>query len=807
MKPIHLILILSLILTAAFSCASAQSTSGTGEITGLIADSLTKKPVDYVTITLIGANNTSGKATYTRQDGIFRLTHIPVGKYKLGVAFIGYEPKQIQVNLTGSGSFNAGTIYLRQQQKQLKEVTVQSTKPLIKQEADRITYDLQADPESKGSSVFDMLRKVPYLSVDVNENILLKGKSDYKIFINGKPSGMVDNNPKNILKSMPASTIQKIEVITNPSSKYDAEGYAGIINIITTKTMTNGYNGSANINGNFPVGGPGAGGSLNAKLGTFGIAAYGGGNIYNAPQTSFSNSRVTTGAEPTSLNQYGLNEPDSHSGYFGTELSYEIDSLNLLSAQFNSYGSASSGNRTQSSLLQSGNSIIQGYDLMNSANNNNSGLDAAINYQLGFKSNKTRLLTFSYRYYKSTNTSYNNNDIVSRVQFTEPSYQQNNKGTTDEQTVQIDYVHPLKKVIIESGLKAISRHNNSNYDYLTLTNGVYIPDDNMSDNYENKQIILAAYNNYRFSLKKWDFSGGLRLEHTNTDINFLSTSSTVNQDYFNLVPSLSVNHNFKNQNSLNIGFSQRIQRPGINRLNPFVNRANPDYVISGNPNLRSSAINNVQVSYNASHKLSYNVGFTYTFLRDLALQISNYDEVSRITYTSYENIGKGNAYNVNFNMSYPLTKALNLSMNGNAIYIQMEGISNGEMISTGKFSENFYISAAYKWNNGWRLNTNFSYSGRNQVNLQQVVNPAFGTSVAINKDIIKNKLSFSASVNNPFTKFRNNITETTSADFIQTDVRQDYFRSFKLSLNYNFGKLKEAIKKNKRGIKNDDLSN
>ncbi|RZK34065.1 MAG: TonB-dependent receptor, partial [Pedobacter sp.] len=217
---------------------------------------------------------------------------------------------------------------------QLKSVSITADRPLIKQEIDRISYDVKADPESKVNNVLEMMRKVPMLSVDGDDNIQLQGNSNYKILVNGRPSGMMERNPKDILKSMPASSIERIEVITTPPAKYDGEGLVGIINIITFKKADNGTNGTVNLSERFPVGGPTMGGSFTAKLGKFGIATNAGGSLNSSPLLDNTNSRITLN-NPTNLWQYGSRDQSGKSGYAGAELSYEIDSLNLISAQIN----------------------------------------------------------------------------------------------------------------------------------------------------------------------------------------------------------------------------------------------------------------------------------------------------------------------------------------------------------------------------------------------------------------------------------------------------------------------------------------
>ncbi|HEV7381540.1 MAG TPA: TonB-dependent receptor plug domain-containing protein, partial [Dyadobacter sp.] len=238
-----------------------------------------------------------------------------------------------------------------------------------------------------------MMRKVPHLSLDADNNIYLKGNADFKILINGKPSSMVERSYKEILRSMPASSIERIEVITTPPAKYDAEGLAGIINIITNKKMDNGVNGSVNINERFPFGGPGMGGSVSAKLGKWGMTGMAGGSYYNIPETYNSIRRITNVDNRTNLVQDSYNSSKSRSGYIGYEVSYEVDTLNLLSGQINFNGNKASGTNTQWSVLNGSGEILQQYGLDNRNTGNGTGMDAALNYQKASKTDKNRLLT------------------------------------------------------------------------------------------------------------------------------------------------------------------------------------------------------------------------------------------------------------------------------------------------------------------------------------------------------------------------------------------------------------------------------
>ncbi len=786
--------------------ASAQTSQILGfEIKGSITDSVSGKGLDYITVGLKTDKNIGVKSGLTVGDGKFTFSGIKPGKYLLVIVAVGYKQKILPIDLTENKDL--GSIPITASNTSLKEVIVSADRPLIKQDIDKISYDLQADPESKVNSVLEMMRKVPLLSLDAEDNIQLKGSGNYKILINGKPSGMVDKNPKDILRSMPASSIQNIEVITNPPSKYDSEGLAGIINIITNKKIDNGYNGSINFNQRFPVGGPGIGGSFNFKQGKFGASGYGGFNSYSSPATDSYNTRLTTGNAPTDLTQNSSRGFESNNGYMGTELSFEIDSLNLISGQFGLNGGRYTNNSLAKSILKGPLGVIQTYDLLNVGKSLRDGYDAALNYQLGFRKDKNRLLTFSYRFYTYGEGQGNNLTASNKFKYDLPDYQQTNDGFSSEQTVQVDYIHPLKKFTIEGGIKGIIRANESDFQYNNLNpvTGEYVPDLSRTNQFNNDQSIWGAYNSYQYNLKNWGFKAGLRLEETVVDADFVSTGSQIEQNYFNLIPSVSVNRKFKNMSSLSFGYTQRIQRPGIWNLNPFVDRSNPNFESTGNPNLRPVLSNNFQVNYSRFKKGSINIGMSYAFSNNTMQRIAVFDPATNITRSTFENIGKDKSIGSNFNVNYPITKKWNFNLSGNLNYVFIEGMVNGTLTKNDGMRGYFFGSSGYRFEKGLRVNANMHYSTP-YIMLQGKGNSNVYFGLSANKDIIKDKLSFSASTNNPFNKFRNFTNQTAGGNFSQFSSSTSYFRSFGVSMNYRFGKLKEAIKKNKRGINNDDVS-
>ncbi|MFC3559178.1 outer membrane beta-barrel family protein [Pedobacter jamesrossensis] len=781
----------------------AQEPSGT--IKGSVVDSASKKPIEFITIA-IKKDGTVFKTTVTPENGQFVFEKIPFGSYTLTAIAVGYGTKTVPAELkAGTTNFDAGKLLLASQTNNLSDVSVTALRPIIKQEVDRISYDIQADPESKVLTALDMMRKVPLLSLDADDNIKLKGSGNYKILINGKPSSMVARSPKDVLRSMPASSIQKIEVITTPPAKYDSEGLSGIINIITNKKIDNGYNGSLNLRHQFPVGGPGIGGFVTVKQGKFGVTAYGGTGFYSSPETEIINSRLTTGTNPSELLNIGRRKFDNNYRYGGAELSFEIDTLNLITAEVNPYGGYNKSNNTQIFRLTSPAQVTT-YDLLSQNRFDWGGLDMTLNYQLGFKSNKERLLTFSYKYSNGNNPQKNDLTFSNRQNYNDPNYIQQNDSRSREQTIQLDYVHPVKKLNIEGGIKGILRDNNSNFEYLGLNNatGNYEIDPARTNIFNNNQDVIGAYNSYSYNLTNWGFKAGVRIEETFVKADFISNASNVNSDYFNIIPSFSVNRKFKDQSNLNFGYTQRIERPGIDNLNPFVDRSVPNYESTGNPDLEAVLSNNFELTYSKFKKGSVNVGVSYNFANNTIQNISVYSDVDKITRSTFANIGKDKTLTTNLNVNYPLTPKWNLSLSGNIGYKWLEGAINGVLTKNDGMTGYFYANTGYKFERQWRVNASFNYSAPD-VLLQGTSGEYYYMSFSGSKEIIKDKLTFSAGINNPFAKYRYYETFTQGTNFMQTYRGQNYNRSINVSLNWKFGKLKDAIKKSQRSISNDDV--
>ncbi|HZY36821.1 MAG TPA: outer membrane beta-barrel protein [Mucilaginibacter sp.] len=796
----------------------AQNNSKTTIIRGSVIDSSTNKPMDLVTVVLQDAkSHESISSDVTKNNGGFLLKTTSTGPFELILIFVGYKNKIVPV--TGSGTeINLGMLMLSASSRQLGQVSVTAAKPLMKQEVDKITYDIQADPDSRQLSVLEMMRKVPLLTIDANDKIQLKGSSNYKILINGRESAMMANDPSDILKAMPATNIERIEVITTPPAKYDAEGVTGIINIVTRRNVDQGYNIGmfARMNS---VYGPGYNLNGTMKEGKLGLSFFGGvGRSFNGTggsQPTGSGSTETIFATQSSIIQKGAIRQDGYIHYAGADLSYEIDTLNLVTASFNLLGENLGLRGSQVSNVDSAGITEQGYGLASSGYTNTSGFDASVNYQLGFKRSKDQLLTFSYKYSYAPNSQFNNNIFSDRFNYPAeffPDYQQYNSAANKDHTVQIDYAGPLTNAVgIETGAKMILRDNYSGFhvDDRDTATQQYGTNASLTNNFNYHQDIYSLYNSYQLKRDTWTGKAGLRLEHTAISADFISAGVTAAPSYTNLIPSVSIQRSFTSS-SINLGFTQRIQRPGIAQLNPFVDRSNPAFVSTGNPGLRPELDNTFDLSYSNFKKGSVNIDLSYAFsnnsiqtVSSLAIQNVN-NKLDTVTYTTFENLGANKTVGLNINTNLAIGKLFTLTMNGQLNHVWLSGILNGSMYHNDGFTGTGFGSARYKFGqSNFAFTFNLGYYSGN-VNLQGHTSDVFFNQYLFTKDFFNRKLTIGLAINDPYSKFYVFRTTINSASFYQMTFQDSYRRSFALRFNYRFGKLKGDIKRNEHGIENDD---
>lgn len=802
----HLISTLFLLMTAVFA-ASAQSTI----VKGQIIDVLEQKPLPYATISIASEDipDKSIKKLASDEKGNFSTT-LNEGQYILSFQFVGMDEENRSIKVNGEKNIDLGSIEMQESSTELDELSVVAQRPLVKVEIDKLTYSTKDDPEATTSSVLDILRKVPLVTVDGEDNIQLKGSSSFKIYINGKPSNMITNNPSQVLKSMPANSIKDIEVITDPGAKYDAEGVGGIINIITDKRVDEGYSGSVGANGD-TFGGWGGNAYLSLKYGKFGFT--GNGSYFQHKMPESTSTFVREEFAPNPINNLTQDSKSTNSGgglYFNTQLSYEPDTLNLFNISAGRYG----GNFTSNSITEA---LSKGardfYYLQNNKSIGGYGsFNAAADYQRSFKK-KGEMLTASYRFEQNPNDNEFESvyDEVTGDGFYYPEgYRQKsiNDAGGIEHTAQIDYVNPLTNMHnIEVGVKYIFRDNSSRGDntFLDVASNTWKEDLARKNDLDHEQQIISGYAGYALKANKFGLKVGLRGENTIQKIHFMTADddSKVNTNFFDIVPSAAFSYQLGMTKTLRWGYNMRISRPGIWYLNPYINNSDPINIRYGNPNLDAEQTHNLNITYGSfGPKLSLNATMSYSFSENAISPYIFIDEEG-ITNNTYNNIGKNQSARLNGYISWTPIQMLRMTLNGNINYTDIQSTEDKDLRNSG-FSGGGFANIALTFPKDFRVYTSGGLFTQG-IQLQSRSSAFYFYSVGATKSLLNKKLDISLNVNTPFHKNRKYEFTTKGEGFTQSMNALNPMRNVRLSVTYRFGDLKSSVKRVSRTISNEDL--
>lgn len=826
------IILTMLLAVTALQYGLSQTAGSSFTIKGTVVDSLTSEGELYATVRLKkpGKRAEAVKMAVTDKAGRFTITAPARGKYVLTISSMGRADIVKDIDTNGNGrAIDLGTILIKDDRNELSGVEVVAQKPLVKADIDKLEYDIESDPDSKSNTILEMLRKVPMVTVDGEDNIKVNGSSSFKVYVNGRPNNMMSNNPSEVLKSMPSNTIKKIEVITNPGPKYDAEGVGGILNIITVGSGFEGYTATFSANASNRGAGGGVFGTI--KSGKLTVSARYNYN-YNDQPRSYSGSTLTAtddemSASSANIAQDGSSKSSSNFQSGSLEASYEIDTLNLVTASFGLWGN-NYKSRGASSII--GTSPANGdelysYNMPSHSKNSWFSIEGSVDYQRLFKV-KDRMLTFSYRISTDpeTSDSYTDyNDMSAAIDWQDYIRRlenQHNDGSqrTTEHTFQVDYTTPIGKLhTIEAGAKYILRNNSSENDRYTAAaadNGEYEFDEEHSSHYRHNNDIMAAYLGYGIKWKKLSGRLGLRYEHTIQDVEYLLGRGDDFRMHFNdFVPSASIGYRLTGTQNLRLGYNMRIYRPGIWYLNPYLDDSNPSSISQGNPNLVSEKSHSFSLGFNSfTSKLSVNLSLRYSFTNNSIQSVSslvNDNDIAglqeptgkSVLYTTYRNIGKTRAANLSGYINYnPFTTT--------RIYVNLYGgwqyLSDGAALKNTGWSMFAYGGAQQTLPKDWRISLNV-YGQTPWISLQGKGDATIGYSLNINKQLLNKRLTISAFASNFFKKYMVYENTTASTGFTQNSWSRFNQQRFGVSVSFRIGELKASVKKAERTINNDDV--
>ena len=800
------IYLLSLLLFIFGITAYAQQSSNI-VIRGQIVDSLSQEAIPYVNVKIFTEKQTTTplKVIASDENGNFKIELKDPGNYILLLEYIGNKPVNKPFSVESGQNLDMGKIEMSDNAQQLKEITITAQRPLVKVDLDKITYDMEEDPESKTNNVLEMLKKVPMVTVDGEENIQVKGSSNFKFYINGKPSNMLSNNPKDVLRSIPANTVKNIEVITEPGARYDAEGVAGIINIVMqSQSSLGGYTVSLNASAT-TMGQVGGGSYFSVKYGKVGLT----GNLYYAnicqPEIKYSSFRenFTTNINRI-LTQDGKNKSKGNYLMGYGELSYEIDTLNLINVNVSSRGMSFSSNQFLDVVMKnSNNEESYKYEQASYTKSAQPGITLGADYQRTF-SLKDRLLTASYKldtYNSDQNTLSKINPLLN---YTNSQNRQFNNSDSYEHTYQLDYTTPFAKIhTLEAGVKFIKRINKSNSGlsmYFDNDNWTDIPSYN--DEFRHIQDIWAAYAGHNLKYKKWGIKTGLRYEGTQLNVEYpLNNAQNFDAGYSNLVPSITATYMLKPNKTLRGGYNLRIQRPGIFYLNPYINTTDSNYIRYGNPELDVVKYHNFNLNYNMfKPKFTMNANLSYSFTNE---GISNFTWIEGyVSKTSYFNLLNEKRWNVSSYLNWTPTPKLRLFGNLSGTYSDLFSTMDKTLKNNG-FAGNFYGGAQYTLPKDFVLNLN-GFGNTPSISLQGKSMSYYYYGISASKSFLNKKLNIRLGATNLFQKNLEFNNTSQSKDFYQKSTYIQPFRQFSVNVSYRFGEMKAQIKKAQRTIRNED---
>ena len=773
-----------------------------------------KKPVEFATVALI--SQSSGKpvdGAITDEKGRFTINRIAAGQYKVTVSFLGYATKTVdQVTISGNkNEVSLGTVSLQSDTKALKEVAITGEKPLVEDKVDRMVYNAEKDITNVGGTAGDVLKKVPGLTVDLEGNVQLRGSSNIRVLINNKPSSIMATSIADALKQIPSDQIKTVEVITSPSARYDAEGTAGIINIVLKKNGLQGINGNANAS--YGTRNSNVGGNVNFRKNQFGLNTSLGHNWNNNPGR---NTAETTYEGNPGLDRLSQRMTGKRVGSFDfvqLGADYDLNKKNNIAAgiRFQSGDLAFKTTQTSEQYL---NGVIR--DRNTRANNNAFEVS---NYDLNLDYTKTfdkqgQELTFLGLLSRSNRDNHNFADVYGQDMQLKQREKNLNDAFNEEITFQTDYTHPLKTShILEVGAKAILRTANSDFRFSLAdpASAPYILQPRRSDEFTYDQNVVASYASYGFSLdKKYNFKVGGRYEHTAIDGNFVSSGTAVKQDYDNLIPSIAVSRTLKNNQTVKLNYTRRIQRPQLFYLNPFVNNMDTFNIQRGNPKLAAELTDAYELSYSTFFKsgTSLNASLywrqTNNSIQSFTLPLDN-----GVNETTFGNIGRNASYGMSLFGNTKFLSKGNVSGNVNFYYVDLESKQLQAANSSLMYNANLNVSYAFAKGLSAQM---FGMFNSPRVTLQGQSSSWTYYNLALKKEILKKKGSISAGVDNPFSEtlkqrntFKTDKSEQNLISSQQESTLYVYTRQVRVSLNYQFGKMDfKSAPRRKKKISNDD---
>ncbi len=771
------ILCLSLILGVNASAQSARTI-----INGQVVESTNSQPIEFATVMLTSkSTNEMITGTTTDQDGKF-LISTDEKEFNINVSFIGFSELIIDDYSISNNRVNLGNVQLKLDGETLDEVTVRAERSQTEFKLDKRVFNVGQDLSRSGASAFEVLDNVPSVAVSIEGEISLRGNAGVQILINGKPSVLSDGG--NALGSITADMIEKVEVITNPSAKYDAEGSTGIVNIVLKKDEKKGINGSVTLNSGIPNN-HSFGLSLNRRTEKFNLFTQLGAGYRTYPSKTESLNRNEL--NNSSVESFGTGDKNEnfYNLILGTD--YHINKNNVITLS-GSYALEieKENSSTEFSQFSSPNNLDTQYERNEITEATNPKYQYELQYKSDFEDHKEHALLISAtgRFFGKDQTSEFENLLTTGTLNTN---QQNVRTDFKDANFayKLDYTKPFSDAfILETGAQYLINDVGNDYGVEDLIGADWILNDKLTNNFEFNQKVLGTYVTAGYEGDKWGFKGGLRLENTDLSTLLTNTGEVGDQNYSNLFPSAHASYKVTEALSFQAGYSKRIYRPRMWHLNPFFNIRNTFNVYTGNPNLQPEFTDSYEVNgIYVAQKFSFNFGVYHRYTTDAVERITTFE--NNISTTLPLNIGTNKTYG--FEMSGKFNASKKISFTGDFNYNYEDRSVN--------FEEDIFDFSADRWTGRLRakmklpadIDAEVTGSLRSRTkNFQAIYSGYTSVDLGLRKKLMKGRTILSLSVRDLFAS-RVREGETNATNFYAYTFRQrGRFVSFGVS--YGFGK-------------------
>ncbi|MGX5819776.1 TonB-dependent receptor domain-containing protein [Chitinophaga lutea] len=798
------LLLLYVILYASAATVHAQSAPG-GKITVKVTDAA-GAPLQFASVTVRKAADTAlVKGQMSDQDGLCLFEKIAPGSYRLQISQMGFTTQT-----TASFQIDAAhphadlkTIALAAAPKNLQTVNVTAQRPFIERSEGKTIMNVESSVAAAGNNALDLLRRAPGVTVDKDDNLLLKGKSGVTVMLDGKLTYLSNEALAELLRSMSAETISQIEIITNPGAKYDAQGTSGIINIKTKKGQMTGFNGT--VNASFGGGRYvfyNAGVSLNWREKKFNIF----GNLNTGDRQNYVErelKRRTGGQVPLAFHQVIFQPNDFLSRGFKAGIDYYLSPNHTIGAMANGYSNAfwrytySSTSIRRQDALTPDSSLESGI----SGNNRFRGTSYNLNYKFKIDTLGSELtMDADYAHYYNRMHTY---VMDSMVDAKNGAVLQRNAMRTLPYTniniysVKTDFVKALTKSIkMEAGAKASFVNTGNNMALDSLYDGAFVPVPAQYDEFQYKERVLAGYVNYKQQWKKVDLVLGLRLEQTHSDGNSLSTGSRIKRDYLDYFPNFSADYKFTDDHKVGLTYSKRINRPGYGMLNPFMFFLDKYTYFQGNPFLAPEYIHNAELNY--VFKQKYIFALAYSHLTDSFDEWLIYNEKTKGTISTNRNLGTQRTYALNMTLPFEVTKWWNSSNNVSTYYNIYNIRDTSTRFNNSNFVYGFNSTNTFTLPKDYKIELSGWYESPNVFGIWRG-EPMWMVNAGVQKSVLKKKGTLKVNVNDIFANTRFRGTAEYGNVYLYVNNRWSN-RTINLSFSYRFGNSKvEAARERKSG--------